>query len=172
MYKTKIFLLAFCMSLTLSFANLDANNPHELLAVNKNWYTYSTQYDSNSNPVCFIVSHPVSEKGNFQKRDKPYLMVLQVAENKYEVSVSPGYAYSKDKISVKIDNKDRSMFTKGEIAWTESDAMDQQFISEMKAGSNFVVFANSKKGSNSIDKYSLFGFTKAFENMITKCALN
>lgn len=134
----------------------------------KDWTVYLTDIDGKK--VCYITSFPKGKSGNFKKRDEPYFMVTHISPDLAEVSSSAGYKYKDgSKVEVKFGNKKLTMFTAGEIAWANDRQADKEFIAAMKKQNDLTVKGFSSMGSYSIDRYSLNGFTAAFDRMNEAC---
>ncbi len=129
------------------------------------WKLYHTEVEGKS--VCYIVSYPIKESGNYKKRSKPYAMITERPGSGYEVSVSSGFPYkSKKKITTKVDSgREHSLFSKGEVAWMKDSKGDKALIAEMQKGKRLVIEGTSEKGTNAKDTYSLSGFGKAFKQL-------
>lgn len=134
----------------------------------KDWTVYLTDIDGKK--VCYITSFPKSKSGTFLKRDDPYFMVTYIGDEISEVSTSSGYKYKEgSKVEVKFGTKKLNMFTNGELAWAENRAFDKEFVLAMKKKDEFYVKGFSAKGTYSVDKYSLNGFSAAYERMKASC---
>ena len=134
----------------------------------KDWTVYTTSLQGKK--TCYIGSFPVSKSGNYSKRDEPYFLVTRINSNTSEVSTSSGYPYkSGSSVRVTIGSKKFSLYTKGELSWAKTKADDKTVINNMKAGSSMTVRGTSQKGTYSVDKYSLSGFTAAYKHMEELC---
>lgn len=134
----------------------------------KNWTVYSV--DMQGKKTCYIASFPKSKSGNYKRRDEPYFMVTYLGGDVAEVSTSSGYKYAKgSKVSATVGKKKFSMFTSGELAWADNREEDKLFIAAMKKYNYMKVKGTSILGTYSIDKYSLAGFTDAYERMKQNC---
>lgn len=135
----------------------------------KDWTVYTTNLQGNK--ACYIATFPKSKTGNYKKRDEPYFLVTRIADKTYEVSTSSGYKYKKNSdVSVDIHGSKFNMFTKGELAWAADGTQDNKMINLMKKKNNMNVRGTSIKGTYSIDKYSLSGFTAAYKRMQKLCS--
>jgi len=156
-----------------------AHSARELDSVYKHWSVYSVK---GSKKICFIVSTPTKQVGNYRKRGQPFLIVTHIKKNVGEVSISSGYPYktgSEVKVtlkgsSIKKSNKKYNLFTRGSRAWLYSSAKDvhskdSEMIRQMKKGASLSIKGYSKLKSYSNDTYSLMGFTKAFRRMQKIC---
>lgn len=134
----------------------------------KDWTVYTTTLQGQK--ACYMASYPTSKTGNYKNRDEPYFLVTKVGKNTYEVSVSSGYGYKDNgDVQVDIDGGKFNMFTKGELAWASDSKQDSQMIERMKAKGSMNVRGSSQKGTYSVDKYSLSGFSSAFKRMNEVC---
>jgi len=134
----------------------------------KDWTVYTTNLQGSK--TCYIASFPKSKTGNYTKRDDPYFLVTRISDGVYEVSTSSGYPYKVGSdVSVDIQGNKFSMFTKGELAWAKDSKEDKQIIDIIKKKGTMNVKGTSTKGTYSVDKYSLMGFTAAYNRMQSVC---
>ena len=56
------------------------------------------------------------------------------------------------------------------FAWMADPKQEKKMISTMKKGSRIMVKAYNEKGSQTIDHYSLLGFTKAYKATKANCS--
>lgn len=131
------------------------------------------ELDEGGQKICYIVSEPKKQAGNYTRRGKPAILVTRrptpaVAD---EVSVQPGYTYLEgSSVDVAIGQNQFTLFTRGAHAWTKDETEDQALIDVMKGGDSMVVQGESSKNTTSIDTYSLLGFTKAYNAMVAACS--
>lgn len=134
----------------------------------QDWSAYTT--DLNGKKVCYALSSPKSQTGNYKKRGEPYLLVTRVSDGVYEISTSSGYKYKENgDVKVDIQGSKFDLFTKGELAWAKDSKQDAQIIDTMKKKGTIEVRGTSSLGSYSIDQYSLKGFTAAFNRVQELC---
>lgn len=158
----------FIISLVILLGFTSAANAQVKDKKFKNWTVYTV--DMQGKKTCYIASFPRSKSGNYKKRDDPYFMVTYIGNDVAEVSTSSGYKYaSGSKVDVNIDNTKFNMFTAGELAWADNRQADKSFITAMKKGNYLTAKGTSTLGTYSIDKYSLSGFTDAYERMTRIC---
>ncbi len=87
-----------------------------------------------------------------------------------EVSFSGGYPFaSGSTVGVDIDGATFELFTDGEWAWPASADADSALLAAMKKGQQAVINAQSGKGTQTKDTFSLRGFTAAMEEAETRC---
>lgn len=155
---------------TLSFGmaqNAQAQQVANRVDAKRDWSVFTADADGK---VCWIVTQPKSTTA--RRGGKPvqvnrgdiYLMV-SVRPNqgvKNEVSVVSGYPYAPgSKVEVKIGSAQFDMFTAGENGWLDSPDIDARMVAAMKGGATAVVTGKSARGTQTIDTFSLLGFTDA-----------
>jgi hypothetical protein len=134
----------------------------------KDWTVYSV--DLQGKKTCYISSFSIAKTGNYKKRDEPYFLVTKLGEGVFEPSASSGFDYKiKSDVKLDIQGSKFNMFTKGDLAWGVDNKQDKQIIESMKKKSSMLVRGTSLKGSYAVDKYSLAGFSAAFDRMNTLC---
>ena len=62
------------------------------------------------------------------------------------------------------------LFADGEKGWTTSADDDKALVKAMRAGATLTVRGTSKKGTYSLDTYSLTGVTAALDEIHSSCA--
>lgn len=169
--KLQSFTLKSVLSLIIVFAGLNSAyaNPDRLHdSTYQNWNVFSM--NKSGKKICYIVSVPIREEGNWSKRGYAYLLVTDRG-SKDEVSVSSGYPYRKgSEVAILVDDKDKmNMFTRGELAWTYEHKDDARLVNLMKRGLELTARGTSQKGTFSLDTFSLRGFTAAYNRMKRMC---
>lgn len=130
------------------------------------WGTYS--YDAKSGKVCYILSTPTKmEPANVDHGDIFFLISQKPGQGiHYEPQVVMGYQLKPgSKVSVDVDGKKFSMFTKGESAWLENAAQEPQLVADLRAGKSLQVDAVSDRGTSTHYAYSLSGVTAALKSI-------
>ena len=59
--------------------------------------------------------------------------------------------------------------SKDSFAWISNNKVEKKMIKTMKKGSRIMVTGYNKSGSQTIDHYSLLGFTKAYNTAKKSC---
>lgn len=140
----------------------------QLLETSGDWRIFSASVDGRT--LCYAASVPTGKTGNYAKRGDPFLMVTGRSAGTDEVSVASGYPYKEgSEVTLTIDGKPFSLFTKGERAWAFDSAQDDRMIAAMMRGSTLTAKGTSPRGTYSQDTYSLKGFTKAHQRMKALC---
>ena len=87
-----------------------------------------------------------------------------------EISFTGGYPFAEGStVEVTIDGKPHQLFTDGEWAWPGSPEDDARLLAAMKAGGGATLTARSGKGTQTVDNFSLRGFTAAMEDAEKRC---
>ncbi|MEL6436674.1 MAG: invasion associated locus B family protein [Pseudomonadota bacterium] len=127
-------------------------------------------YDSPNGKVCYAVSVPQSKQPTSVNHGDNFFVVTQRGNQNvtYEPQFIAGYTLREgEKVSVNIDGRTFTFFSKDNSAWTENAAEDPAIVSAMKAGSRMTVKAVSRRGTNTTYEYSLSGVTAALDAIKT-----
>lgn len=128
------------------------------------WGAFS--YDSGNGKVCYALSVPTSKlPSNVDHGDNFFLVTQRAKQNvTYEPQFMAGYSLREgSKVSVSVDGKEFTFFTKENSAWVENAAQEPALVAAMKAGSKMTVKATSRRGTDTTYEYSLSGVTAALD---------
>ena len=145
-----------------------AQDRPKLIAEFKDWDAFTYQEDGK--PVCFISSSPLSTSPKNVQRGDIYILVTHRPDSKTldEVSVYTGYPFVDSSVAtIDIDGRNFELFTKDDTAWAYDADADKKLVRAMVRGSNMRILGTSRRGTDTIDNYSLSGFTAA-RNAINK----
>ena len=137
----------------------------------KDWEAFIVS--ENNNKICFAQSIPILRAPKKFKRNPSRLFVsFRPTENiKNEVSATSGYTFQKEKIvKAKTGKKTYDFFSQEEFAWILDTEEEQRFIKAMKKASRVMIIGRTEKGKQTIDHYSLMGFTKAYDTARKNCS--
>ncbi|MCE7028579.1 invasion associated locus B family protein [Jiella avicenniae] len=151
-----------------SSAAMAAPTPTRMNTFN-DWGTYS--YSGSGGKVCYILSTPKKLlPANVDHGDIFFLVSQKPGEGvSYEPQAVMGYDLKEgSKVTVDIDGRKFSMFTKGNSAWMENAAEEPQLVTAMRAGRSLSISATSQRGTSTNYTYSLSGVTAAL-NSIQNC---
>ena len=157
--------------LLTTFANQVNAEEVKKMGTHKDWETYIVK--SNSGKVCFAQSKPVLQAPKKNIRDARLFISFRPAENiTNEISITSGYEYNnKNSISaVSGKNKYKFDIVQESFAWMTSNKLEKKMIKTMQKGSRIMVTGYNQKGSQTIDHYSLLGFTKAYKATKANCS--
>ena len=106
-----------------------------------------------------------------KKRGNFYVLVYKnIGNPDTVVQIEAGYSYKvPSDIIVNIDKGDYKFYTTEDLptaAWTEED---NKVIFAMKKGLELKVTGESSRGTTTIDKYTLNGFTAAYNKLVEEC---
>ncbi|WP_345798981.1 invasion associated locus B family protein [Albimonas sp. CAU 1670] len=128
-------------------------------------------------PVCWIVTQPqssVAKRGGkpvqVQRGDIYLTVAVRPRQGvKNEIAMVAGYPFKEGStVEAEIGSKKFELFTEGENAWTYPND-DGDIITAMKAGAAVVLTGVSARGTTTIDRFSLLGFTDALTSAQTRC---
>ncbi|MCU0904385.1 MAG: invasion associated locus B family protein [Tabrizicola sp.] len=87
-----------------------------------------------------------------------------------EISFTGGYPFAGGStVEVSVDGTPYQLFTDGEWAWPGSADEDAKLLTALKAGTTATLTARSGKGTQTVDTFSLRGFTAAMEDAEKRC---
>ena len=122
--------------------------------------------------VCFAQSSPILQAPKSNKRDAKLFIAFRPAEKIIdEVSVTAGYEFNTNTVTAQSGkNKFKFDIKEQGFAWIADTKVEFRMISRMKKGSRIMITGYNQKGSQTIDHYSLLGFTKAYNATKKACS--
>ena len=126
-----------------------------------------------SGKVCFAQSAPILQAPKSYERDAKLFVAFRPYESiSNEVSVTPGYEFNKNNSVTAASGKNKFKFDIKEqgFAWIADTKIELKMIKQMRKGSRLMVTGYNEKGSQTIDHYSLLGFTKAYNASRKACS--
>tara|TARA_B100001778_G_scaffold77928_1_gene62899 strand:- start:6 stop:512 length:507 start_codon:yes stop_codon:yes gene_type:complete len=123
--------------------------------------------------VCFAQSTPVLQAPKKNKRDARLFVTFRPSEKiKDEISASPGYEFNKKNSVIATSGKNKIKFdiVQQGFAWIADNKIEKKMVKVMKKGSRIMITGYNQKGSQTIDHYSLLGFTKAYNAAKKACS--
>ena len=168
--KLTIILNTFFMVILICFS---AKSAEDLKSVGKfkDWETFTVT--ENGNKICFSQSIPILRAPKKFKRNHSRLFItFRPSEDiKDEVSTTSGYTFQKEKIvKAKTGKKTYDFFSQEEFAWILDTKEEQRFIKAMKKASRVMIIGRTDRGKQTIDHYSLMGFSKAYDTAKKNCS--
>ena len=163
-------LLAFIIFILMSFLPSKAEDL-KVLGKFKDWQTIVMVEPTGT--ICFAQSSPVLQGPKSNKRDARLFVTFRPSENiKDEISASPGYEFNKNNSVIAQSGKNKFKFDimQQGFAWIADNKIEKKMIKIMKKGSRIMVTGHNQKGSQTIDHYSLLGFTKAYNTAKKACS--
>ena len=123
--------------------------------------------------VCFAQSVPVLQAPKSNPREARMFVSFRPAEKiNDEISVTGGYEFNNKNSVIAKSGKNKYKFDilQEGFAWMTSTKLETKMIKTMKRGSRIMITGNTQNGSQTIDHYSLLGFTKAYNAAKTSCS--
>jgi hypothetical protein len=167
----------FINSLYISFIiiliSFSARSAEDLKSIGKfkDWETFTVT--ENNNKICFTQSIPVLRAPKkFERNPSRLFISFRPTEDiKDEVSATSGYIFQKDKIvKAKTGKKTYNFFSREEFVWIQDTEEERKFIKAMKKAKRVMIIGRTEKGKQTIDHYSLMGFTKAYDAAKKNCS--
>jgi hypothetical protein len=127
----------------------------------------------NTGKVCFAQSSPIlqSPKSNNKRDAKLFISFRPTDKIIDEVSVTAGYEFNSNTVSAQSGkNKFKFDIKEQGFAWIADTKIEFRMIKRMKKGSRIMITGYNQKGSQTIDHYSLLGFTKAYNSSKKACS--
>ncbi len=164
--KQTIILLFLAMSLT----PLNAQEIKKI-AKFKDWETIVVT--SETAKLCFAQSKPVLQSPKNNAREARLFISFRPNEKiTDEVSITSGYEYNVQNTILAKSGKNKIKFdiSKDNFAWITNNKIEKKMIGVMKKGSRIMITGYNESGSQTIDHYSLMGFTKAYNSAKKNCS--
>ena len=137
----------------------------------KDWESMVIMEDTGK--VCFAQSSPILQAPKSNKRDAKLFIAFRPADQIInEVSVTAGYEFNNSNSVIAQSGKNKFKFDIKEqgFAWIADNKIEFRMIKRMKKGSRIMITGYNQKGSQTIDHYSLLGFTKAYNSSKKACS--
>tara|TARA_B100001121_G_scaffold79087_1_gene70117 strand:- start:1126 stop:1638 length:513 start_codon:yes stop_codon:yes gene_type:complete len=163
-------LILFFLLILFCFSSSQAQELKEI-GKYKDWKTMVLVEPSGT--VCFAQSSPVLQAPKSNKRDARLFVTFRPSEKiTDEISASPGYEFNKNNSVTAISGKNKIKFDiiQQGFAWIADNKIEKKMVKVMKKGSRIMIKGYNQKGSQTIDHYSLLGFTKAYNAAKTACS--
>ena len=167
------FLNLLYISFIIILISFSARSAEELKSIGKykDWETFTVT--ENNNKICFTQSIPILRAPKkFERNPSRLFISFRPTEDiKDEVSATSGYTFQKEKIvKAKTGKKTYDFFSREEFAWILDTEEEQRFIKAMKKASRVMIIGRTEKGKQTIDHYSLMGFTRAYDTAKKNCS--
>ena len=146
-----------------------ASNPVSI-GTFKDWQVFTATTEQGK--ICFAQSKPKTRSPkNFKREPSKLFVTFRPQENiRDEVSVTSGHIYKMSTVNTKSGKNNYAFFSKDNFAWIAEEKREKKFIKLMKRASNIMLIANEPKGSQTVDHYSMIGFSKAYEIAKKSCS--
>lgn len=125
--------------------------------------------------LCYISSTPQNDSPAFAGRGQTALLVTHAEKGmaRDQVSVILGFEPRKGTaVSLKIGKRSFTLQKiTGDRAWSSSDSQDKLIVAAMKKNDYLSLRATTSKGRTGEDRYSLSGFSAAYDKITAACGL-
>ena len=163
----KITVLSFCLLI------ITGASAQEIKKVGKfkDWETIVVT--DGAKKLCFAQSKPVLQSPKKNPREARLFISFRPADKiKDEVSITSGYLYNTQNSITAKSGKNKIKFDvkKENFAWIGDTGLERKMVNVMKKGSRIMITGYNQSGSQTIDHYSLMGFTKAYNTAKKSCA--
>ena len=141
------------------------------MGTHKDWDTYVI--NSGTSKVCFAPSKPVLQAPKKSQRDARLFITFRPGEKiTNEISITAGYEFNTKNSITATSGKNKYKFdiAQERFAWMTDNKQENKMIKVMKKGSRIMITGYNQKGSQTIDHYSLLGFTKAYNATKANCS--
>lgn len=138
----------------------------------------AVEMPARSAKVCYMIARPTKSLPDGAKRGDILLTVTHrpASKQRDEVSFQSGYPYKADApVVLEVEKKKFELFTKPDVdpesAWSRDAAMDKALVAAMRAGNTLTIKGISARGTETIDTFSLDGFSKAYAEIGKACGI-
>ena len=162
--------ISISLLLLFSFTPLKAEELKEIGKF-KDWQTMVLIEPTGT--VCFAQSSPVLQAPKSNKRDARLFVTFRPNEKIIdEISASPGYEFNQNNSVTATSGKEKIKFdiVQQGFAWIAENKIEKKMVNVMKKGSRLMITGYNQNGSQTIDHYSLLGFSKAYDAAKTACS--
>ena len=165
----KIVFVSFIFCLTLVSQSL--SQEIKKIGKFKDWETMIL--NESDGKVCFAQTKPILQAPKSNKREAKLFVTFRPNEKiSDEISITPGYEFNKNNSVTAVSGKYKFKFDikQSGFAWIADNKIEVKMVRQMKKGSRIMITGYNQKGSQTIDHYSLLGFTKAYNSAKTSCS--
>jgi len=143
------------------------------MGTHKDWETYVI--NDQRGKVCYAQSKPVLQAPKNNPREARLFISFRPGEKiANEISVTGGYEFNNKNLVKVTSGKYKYKFDlmQDGFAWMtdKENKLEKKMIKTMKKGSRIMVTGFTQNGSQTIDHYSLLGFTKAYNATKANCS--
>ena len=153
------------------FHSLTAAEEVKKIGKFKDWETMVLKNDTQL--VCFAQSKPVLQSPKNNPREARLFVAFRPNEKIIdEISITSGYEYNNKNSVIAKSGKNKYKFdiSQDNFAWIADNKKEKKMIKTMKKGSRIMITGYNQQGSQTIDHYSLLGFTKAYSAAKKNCS--
>jgi hypothetical protein len=159
-------LIIFILSITSSYAE-----EIKKLGKFKDWEALVLVKENEM--VCFAQSKPILQSPKSKTREARLFVTFRPNDKiSNEISTTSGYEYNSQNSILAKSGKTKYKFDilQDGFAWIADNKIEKKMIKTMKRGSRIMITGYNVSGSQTIDHYSLLGFTKAYNEVKKSCS--
>jgi hypothetical protein len=141
------------------------------MGTHKDWETYVINNEQGK--VCFAQSKPILQAPKKNPREARLFITFRPNKNIVdEISITAGYEFNNKNLVIAKSGKNKYKFDMAQerFAWMADNKQEKKMIKTMKKGSRIMITGHNQNGSQTIDHYSLLGFTKAYKATRANCS--
>ena len=123
--------------------------------------------------VCFAQSKPILQSPKSKTREARLFVTFRPNDKiTDEITTTSGYEYNNQNLILARSGKTKYQFdiAQNGFAWIADNKIEKKMIKTMKRGSRIMITAYNQSGSQTIDHYSLLGFTKTYNKVKKSCS--
>lgn len=146
----------------------------ELVGKFDDWAVYKTS--GADGVICYALTQPKATQPGNVRRDPIFFLISTWPAKSVqgEPSIVPGYPYREgSRASVEIGSDKFEFYTQNEGtdggAWMKEPAEEARLLDAMRRGASMVVKGTSRRGTLTIDNYSLKGISAALDKLAQGC---
>ena len=163
--------IIFTFLITLIFSSQVSAESIKKIGKFKDWEVLTIK--SEGKLICYAQSKPILQSPKSNTREARLFVTFRPNEKiSDEISITSGYEYNKKNSIMARSGKYKYKFdiSQDNFAWIANNTKEKKMIKTMKRGSRIMVTGYNQKGSQTIDHYSLLGFTKAYNSAKKSCS--
>ncbi|MEE8295374.1 MAG: invasion associated locus B family protein [Sphingomonadales bacterium] len=164
-------MLAAALFLTMLVAPVEAQQG-TILGSYRDWDAL-VMNRGNGEKICYLISVPKSKQPSSVTHGEVYITITHRPRRKVTNEVNLVVAYDfriGSEVRGSIGPSRFTMFTEGKGAWNYDQSDDTKMVSGMKRGNTLVISATSSRGTSTSYRFSLAGFTAAYNAMTQECS--
>lgn len=127
----------------------------------------------NGEKICYMISVPNSKQPSGVTHGEVYITITHRPRRKVTDEVNLVVAYdfkTGSEVRGSIGASRYTMFTEGKGGWNYDQSDDAKMVAGMKKGNTLVISATSSRGTNTSYRFSLAGFTAAYNAITQECS--
>ena len=162
--------IIFFLSIFIFSINYVSAEELKKISKSKDWETLVLIKDDGL--TCFAQTKPLLQSPKANKREARLFVSFRPSDKVAdEISTTSGYEFNSQNSILAKSGKKKYKFdiVQDSFAWISSNKVEKKMFKTMKKGSRIMITAYNKSGSQTIDHYSLLGFTKAYNIAKKSC---